>query len=604
MTAGDQGEQPASEVSFTAGVADGGQMSSAVAEAVVDQLRHDEHLEATDEAARTTGHAHERLLQVLDDLDDLVMVGRLGGGLIYTNEAAATLVPRIELGVPLATFSGGALAALGNEEIEPSLRAMRRWTGDLELRLADGEKHVLATTVTPVASDSPGEVYFGIIMRDVTADRHHARLLAEQARRDPLTGLPNRLALLEHLEALKESPDLVAALFVDIDNLKIVNDGLGHGAGDRLLVAVAEALRSSSGEDLLARFGGDEFVVVTTGCNRERVTSRAEHLLKTIEMTRVADIGTHLTASVGIAFGEPGRLDPEGLLRDADAAMYEAKRRGRGGAALFDSDLRQRTHRRFTVETSLRKAIADGDMEVWLQPIVDIESGRVVSFEALSRWGLTSPAEFIPTAEESGLILRLGDRVLEYALSALTRIHEDDGDVRMSVNVSGRQLLDRTYADRTLAIIEASGVTPSDVILELTESVFIDSREEVDRALRQLRDAGVALALDDFGSGYSSLGHLRRYPIDGLKLDNSYTQALLTDPDTRIITEAMVTMATRLGLHLVAEGVESLAELEVVGSLGIGAAQGYLISRPVPLEVVVERGLADLSARLGQTRGA
>jgi EAL domain-containing protein (putative c-di-GMP-specific phosphodiesterase class I) len=172
----------------------------------------------------------------------------------------------------------------------------------------------------------------------------------------------------------------------------------------------------------------------------------------------------------------------------------------------------------------------------------------------------------------------------------------------VSINVSGRQLLDRAYAARTIAIIADSGIDPADITLELTETVFIDPRDEVDRALRSLRDAGVALALDDFGSGYSSLGHLRRYPIDGLKVDTTYTQALLHDPDTRIITEAMVTMANRLGLHLVAEGVETVEELEVVTSLGIDAAQGYLIARPQPVDVIIEQGLAHLGSALARAR--
>ncbi len=569
--------------------------------AVVTELRDIEHQIASEEVSRQTGRSHDRLVQVLDDVDDLVMVGRLGGGVLFANQAATRLIPNFQLGVPLATYAGRAMEALGNAEIEPSLRGMRRWNGDLELRLADGEVHVLATTVTPVASGDPGEVYFGIIMRDVTTERTHARSLADQARLDHLTGLPNRLALLEHLEGRCEAGDDVAVLFVDLDNLKIVNDGLGHGAGDRLLAAVAESLLDPLDAQLLARFGGDEFVVVTDGADRSRVLTLADDLLGRIEAVTIDDIGAQLTASVGVAFSPPGHLDPEGLLRDADAAMYEAKRRGRACVAVFDDDLRQRAQRRFTIETSLRRAFGDGTLGVHLQPIVAADTGRVLGFEALARWGQMDPAEFIPIAEESGLILTLGDHVLRVALDAMAQIRAADpgaGPLRLSVNVSGRQLLDRAYAARTLGIVAESGIDAADLILELTESVFIDPRDEVDRALRSLRDSGLSLALDDFGSGYSSLGHLRRYPIDGLKVDTTYTQALLHDPDTRIITEAMVTMANRLGLHLVAEGVETLDELEVVRSLGIGAAQGYLIARPQPVEAVIEQGLDHLGSAL------
>lgn len=574
--------------------------------AVITEFRDVEHQIASEERSRRTGQAHRRLVEVLDDVDDLVMVGRLGGGVLYANKAATTSIPNLELGVPMSTYSGGAMSALGQAEIEPLLRRMQRWTGDLELRLADGALHVLATTVTPVASEEPDEVYFGIIMRDVTSERTHARTLADQARSDHLTGLPNRLALLELLEERRDAHIPVAVLFVDIDNLKIVNDGLGHGAGDRLLAAVARALRETAGPVQFARFGGDEFVAVADGLDRRRAAALAEDLLERIEQVRVSDIGTHLTASIGIAVSDPGRLDPEGLVRDADAAMYEAKRRGRACVAVFDEALRQRAHRRFSVETALRQALADDALTVHLQPIVAVESGDVRGFEALARWSTMDPAEFIPMAEESGLIVDLGDRVLRSALVALGRIRAADPaarSLRLSVNVSGRQLLDRSYASRTVDIIAESGIDPTHVTLELTESVFIDPRDEVDRALRSLRDSGVSLALDDFGSGYSSLGHLRRYPIHGLKVDTTYTQALLHDPDTRIITEAMVNMADRLGLHVVAEGVETIEELEVVTALGISSAQGYLIARPQPVETIIDLGLSALGSAVPHARG-
>jgi len=559
-----------------------------------EQLRDPEHHIRADAERIQTGKSHERLVQVLDEVDDLVMVGRLGGGLLYANEAAAELVPGIRMGVPLASFTGLAMQALGNAEIEPSLRAMRRWTGDLQLRLTDGHVHELATTVTPVASGEPDEIYFGIIMRDVSAERRHARALAHQARIDHLTGLPNRLALLEDLEERRVRGEEVAVLFVDIDNLKIVNDGLGHGAGDRLLAAIAEALGDVAEGDLLARFGGDEFVIITDGGDRDRVMALADDLLSKIAAVKVPDIGTHLTASLGVSFSDGGSIDPEGLLRDADAAMYEAKRRGRAGAVYFDQGLRERAQRRFTVERSMRAALADGSVEVHFQPIVDVETGEVQGFEALSRWGDRDPEEFITMAEESGLVVALGEHVLALSLAALAAMRSSlpgAEAVRMSVNVSGRQLLDRAFAHRTLDQIHEFGLAPNDVILELTETVLIDPREEVDRALRLLRDQGVALALDDFGSGYSSLAYLRRYPIDALKLDNSYTQALLHDPDTRIITEAMVTMAQRLGLRLVAEGVETASELNAVRDLGISSVQGYLVGRAARLDDVMRSGL-------------
>ncbi len=447
-----------------------------------------------------------------------------------------------------------------------------------------------STTVTPVHGPVGAGVHVGITMRDVTADRAHERELALQARRDTLTDLPNRFALTELLEArcrLGDPDEDIAVFFIDLDNLKIVNDGLGHSAGDRLLMAVAEELAKEADDDPVARFGGDEFVVLATGIGPDVALERAQQFLAAVERATVAGVASHVTASIGVATAKRADARPEAMVRDADAAMYVAKRAGRSRCALFDESLRRRTRQRFQLGEELRAAIEDDHLGVHLQPIIDMATGTITGAEALCRWQGVSPLEFIPIAEESGLIVDLGATVLRRSLAAKRQLNTASAafaDLRIGVNVSAHELDLPTYAERTLAIIEESGVEPIHVVLELTESVLIDPRDEVTATLRRLHDAGLTLALDDFGAGYSGLSYLRRYPIDILKLDISYTQAMADDHETRVIVEALVAMADRLGRRVVAEGVETTEQLAVAEALGITWAQGYLIGRPQPVD--------------------
>ncbi|QXC62358.1 EAL domain-containing protein [Aquihabitans sp. G128] len=551
----------------------------------------DEQVEA-ERIQHLATRAHQRMVTVVDEVDDMIMVGRLDVGLVYVNEAAAELVGPDAVGQPLRSRMRPALAAFAGAVIEPAIRRNERWTGDIDV-LVGGEPRTMATTVTPVVEDDGNEVYFGVVMHDVTEARRHAEELAVLARRDPLTGLPNRLALMEQLaELLEGDPDTVITIdFIDLDNLKVVNDGLGHSAGDQLLRAVGAELLAQPGR-IVARFGGDEFVVVHEGLSEVEAARSARTLLSAIEAVTVVGVSSHISASVGVASCRRGDLDPESAIRDADAAMYVAKRTGRARIVAFDDTMRQVVARRFSIESGLRESLSDGRLDLHLQPVIDLVHGDVVSgYEALARWPLAAPSEFIPIAEESGLILPLGRWALHQALGALNRIAAISpalGEQRMGVNVSGHQLVEPGFAAMVIDALAEHAVNPEHLVLELTESVLIDSRDEIDDVLRRLRDHGVSLALDDFGSGYSSLGYLRRYPIDVLKLDTSYTQALLTDHGTRIIAEGIITMASRLGLRVVAEGVETPDELELARDLGITWAQGYLLGRPEPIDAVVE----------------
>ena len=570
------------------------------ARTVISDVRDVQAQVEAEQAEEATRRAHDRLARVLDEIDHVVMVGQLGVGLLYTNTAAKELLGGDLTGNDLFEVMTPELLGVMEDEILPRLDVLESWTGEVRVPRSIGDR-TMELTISPVAEGDGDVVSWGLIMRDITEDRARQAELAAQARCDHLTDLPNRLALTEHLDRVAASggpgsspADLVAVSFIDLDNLKIVNDGLGHSAGDQLLVEVGARLAAGS-PGLVARFGGDEFVVVADVLGGRRlddaaVDRLAAALLDQVASVRVPGSNARVTASIGVAVHPRADLDAESAIRDADAAMYVAKRRGRAQVARFDDTMRQAVTRRFVLEASLHLALDEGSLWLAHQPVIDLDGGAVTGFEALARWELATPDEFIRVAEESSLILPLGAWAVCTAAADLARVQAAvgaDAALRMAVNVSGHQLLDPRFPQVVLDAAEAAGVAPDRLVLELTESVLIDPREDIDVTLRTLRDHGVSLALDDFGSGYSSLGYLRRYPIDILKLDTTYTQRLLDDPDTRIIADAVVTMANRLGLEVVAEGVETEAQRDVVRELGITRAQGYLFGRPLPIDEVI-----------------
>jgi len=543
-----------------------------------------------------TSDAHARLIQVVDEIDDAVIVGPIEGTISYVNQAAQRLLGDGAIGRPLRVYLEGAASQLVDEVIEPAMHQVEGWDGDIEIVDGDGTRRTMDATVRPVIDPSKDELHVGITLRDVTAERAHERELAHLARRDPLTDLPNRFSLVETLAACRLSGDPeanVAVLFIDLDNLKVVNDGLGHSAGDRLLVAVADALRLAAGTDTVARFGGDEFVVIADLAGQDAL-ERAHVLLDAIGQVTVPGVASRVSASIGVATSVRASVDGERLLRDADAAMYVAKRSGRARCVLFDQRLRDQTRRRFLLEGELRDSIERGDLTVQYQPIVSVADGRTSGLEALCRWDLGSPADFIPIAEESGLIVPLGRFVLGEALREAAMIRGSAphlNELNIGVNVSAVELGQPDFAARTLHTLETHAIPTDQVVLELTETILIDPRHEVTAGLHALRDAGVVLALDDFGVGYSSLGYLRRFPLDVLKLDISYTQAMANDTETRVIVEAMTAMAHRLGMFVVAEGVETEEQLRIVEELGIRWVQGWLVGRPAPAADLIASGL-------------
>jgi diguanylate cyclase (GGDEF)-like protein len=417
-----------------------------------------------------------------------------------------------------------------------------------------------------------------------------------EAMHDPLTGLPNRNLFLDRLQhalsvASRQSSS-VAILFLDLDQFKLVNDSLGHAAGDELLAAVSPRIEGAlRPTDTVARFGGDEFAVLAEDIGNERGATRiAERIAEALARPFVLRDREHfVSASVGISLGN-GDEAPEALIRDADSALYRAKERGRGGYEIFDEVMRSRVLEHMQTENELRRALQHEELELRYQPVVRLGDGSVVAMEALLRWnhperGLIGPLSFIPVAEESRLILPVGRWVIEEACSQAAAWHELDPDaapIAVSVNLSTRQLADPDLVPQVESSIAASDIDPSTLWLELTESTLLEDAAFIERTLDSLRALGVRLVLDDFGVGFSSLGYLKRLPLSMIKLDRSLVENVADDSHDAAIVRAVNEMADAMGIGVVAEGMESERQVSMASELGCAYAQGFHFAEPTP----------------------
>ena len=459
----------------------------------------------------------------------------------------------------------------------------------------DGQQRWYQSRAVPEL-DEHGEVEFVLVVdTDITPLKRTEADLAHQALHDPLTGLANRALLMDHLAVAlgraRRRESTLALLFLDLDRFKVVNDSLGHRAGDELLVGVAERLSGllRSG-DVVARLGGDEFVLLLDDVrSADDAFEVAERILGAVRAPFTVD-GDEVfaTASIGIALADDAST-PDDLLRDADSAMYRAKALGRDRVELFDTRLRDEATARLQLETFLRRALELGELTVHYQPEVDLRTGEVVGAEALVRWhhphsGLLDAAAFIEAAEETGLILDIGAWVLGEACrqAAAWRTHDATRLSTMRVNLSARQILQPDLLPVVVEALEATGLPSSALCLEITETALMSDAAASLEVLSSLRRLGVQLAIDDFGTGYSSLAHLKRFPVDVLKIDRSFVDGLGTDPDDTSIVTAIVGLGRALGLRIVAEGVETERQLTELRMLGCDAAQGYLFARPQP----------------------
>ncbi|NCJ07049.1 EAL domain-containing protein [Synechococcales cyanobacterium C] len=437
---------------------------------------------------------------------------------------------------------------------------------------------------------------------DITVQQRIEAQLRHDALHDGLTGLPNRTLFMERIDqAIKHNQrhpeDLFAVLFIDLDRFKLVNDSLGHGVGDHLLITIGQRLQTClRSADTLARLGGDEFTILLEDVQEmTEVIQLAERLLAELAHPLTLQGQTLVVGgSIGIVFNTSGHDTATMLLRDADIAMYRAKNQGKGRYAIFDQVMYDQTLKRLEIESDLRQAVEQSAFFLCYQPIFNIQSGQLYGFEALIRWqhpqkGLVSPADFIPTAEETGLIIPIGKWVLREACRQLRTWQvqfPEIPDLKLSVNLSGKQIQDPTLLTTIDQILAESGLDGSCLRLEITESMLMDSGEDSSHLLLQLRDRSILLSIDDFGTGYSCLSYLRRLPVNTLKVDRSFVDQMTQDVESYEIVRTVITLAHTLGMTVVAEGVETAAQIEALQDLDCEFAQGYFFAKPLQQQVV------------------
>jgi diguanylate cyclase len=479
-----------------------------------------------------------------------------------------------------------------------------------EIVLSHRRGHEVLVSVNASVLASGPALRIGAFLHDRQEEKAAEEALAHAYLYDSLTGLPNRTLFTYRLAyALargKATPGSVALLVLDLDRFKAINDALGHEVGDEVLVAVASRLVAANGTaEVVARLGGDEFLVLFHGPDAQaEAAGFAERV--GAALTRPITVGSgevFLTASIGIACTTAQVSEATPLLSNADAAMYQAKKKGGGAVEVFGEAMRVRVEDRVNTEHSLHRALEREELRLFYQPVVEVTGSRAVGVEALLRWdhpdqGLVAPSRFIPVAEESGLIIPIGTWVLHEACRQLrrwqaTRYGGLEGAVE--VNLSARQVDDPQIVATVERILSETGLAPSRLTLEITESALMNDASSALDVLHALKDLGVTLAIDDFGTGYSSLSYLQRFPLDILKIDKTFVDELGTTPRGSEIVAAVINLAHALGLQVIAEGVESDRQLAELERLGCDFAQGYLFSRPVPAHELV----ASYTDRLG-----
>ena len=472
-------------------------------------------------------------------------------------------------------------------------------TADFRLRHADGRWiHVEAIAKNLLNDPSIG----GIVVnyRDITERKTFEEQLRHQAFHDPLTNLPNRALFMDRLRhalvRMKRRKKPAAVLFLDLDNFKLVNDSLGHEAGDRLLVSVAQRLRGClRTEDTAARFGGDEFTILLEDVRHAGDAVRVARQITQALNAPFALEGREvfINASIGITLSTSGSERPTDLLRNADAALYRAKASGKAACEVFDAATNTLTLERLDLEADLRRAIERGELAVHYQPQLELPTGRIVGWEALVRWkhperGLLPPPAFLSVAEETGLITQIGNLVLEEACRQAKEWHEErhptaDTSLKISVNISARQLQHPDeLVGEVVRVLEDTALAPGTLVLEITESMIMEDAEYNVDVLGRLKDLGVRIAVDDFGTGYSNLAYLKRFPMDMVKIDKSFVDGLGEKPEDTAIVEAVISLARALDLTAVAEGIETNGQLERLRDLGCELGQGYYFFRALP----------------------
>lgn len=471
-----------------------------------------------------------------------------------------------------------------------------QWAGEIWNRRKDGEAYPEWMTISAVKDQRGKTTNFVSIFHDISELKRQRDALEHQAQHDALTGLPNRVLINDRLEMalarMKRYSTKLALLYLDLDNFKRINDAFGHTAGDELLIEVADRLSGllRTG-DTMARLGGDEFLILLSEVdNIDDVSLIAVRLIENLKQPfYYGEIEYFISASIGVTIAPEDGNDAVSLIKFADNAMYRAKSLGRNNYQFFTPELDVQAHRRISMEMKLRKGLENEEFELFYQPLVNIGNGKILGAEALIRWRhggqLIPPQEFIPLAEDSGLILPMGEWVLKSAVSQAKKWQNMGYEIGLSVNISSRQFAGQDLeAILTRALSTEKGLEPDRLYIEITESMIMGDLTHAQHIMGALRRLGIKFYLDDFGTGYSSLSYLNKLPIDGLKIDRSFIGTLVEDADTRAIVAAIVSLSKILNLSIVAEGVETKEQWSILSDMSDMAIQGHLISHPVSAE--------------------
>lgn len=564
----------------------------------------------------------EKRYRLLVELSPEAIIVESDDRIVYANKAAANLFgaesAEILLGLAVAdfvhpdhceNFRAHEMHLRGNQYSDLKPEKFVRLDGQVR------DVEVVMASVTYA-----GRPATQILTRDMTERRRAEEQLLHDAFHDSLTGLPNRALFIDHLKLAinhcrRRKGYLFAVLFIDLDRFKLINDSLGHIVGDELLIAIARRLEICLRDgDTIARLGGDEFTILLDGIkdygDAQRVAERAQEVLE--QPFSLAGRELFVSASVGIQYSSGGDEQPEDLLRDADTAMYSAKALGKAQYQVFDAKMRSHAQSLLQIESDLRRAIDREEFEVNYQPIVSLESGRICGFEALVRWchperGMTSPSDFIPIAEETGLVIQIDRWVLKQACLQMRKWQEAlpvTKGMKISVNLSCKQFMQPSIVEQVLETLQETGLDPGSLKLEITESVMMERGDYAMSVLERLSKAGIELSLDDFGTGYSSLSYIHRFPVSALKIDQSFIKRIGSEQNGEIVS-AVVALARNLGLEVVAEGIETITQLDQLKALGCKQGQGYYFSEPISEESATaliqkeERGeLLDISGHL------
>ncbi|MBD1844650.1 EAL domain-containing protein [Cyanobacteria bacterium FACHB-63] len=551
-----------------------------------------------------------RLLEsVVVNANEIVMISQteeavadpLSLRIIYVNDAFSRTTGYSSgeaIGKSALVLLGEKTSTAEVNRIRTALRTHQPVRAEVVLYRKNGTHFWVDVNMVPIRNEQGQVTHFVSVMREVTERKIVEEQLRRNAFHDSLTGLPNRLLFMERLtqtveRAHEDESYHFALLFLDLDRFKVINDSLGHMLGDQLLIAIARRLEGClKQEDMVARLGGDEFTILLENIQQD---SDAEKIAERVQQALSApfNLSGHevfTSASIGITLSSTEFERPEDLLRGADIAMYRAKAQGKACHEVFDTDMHTHVVALMQLENDLRKAVERQEFELYYQPIIELANGRITGFEALVRWqhpeqGTISPAKFVPIAEETGLVIPLGQWVLREACRQLKQWQDQfasEPPLTVSVNLSSRQFSQPYLIDQVRKILAETGVDARCLKLEITESAIMENTKFAMDMLLQLKAMGIQLSVDDFGTGYSSLGYLYRFPMDVLKIDQSFISRVDVDGEKLELVRTIITLAWNLGMDVVAEGVETMKQLTQLKALKCEYAQGYLFSEPVP----------------------